>query len=88
MELVQLYEHKPTQQGLQKMLKHYLGPKVTIARVAIFLSVPDALLIVEIAKRADDRPEWFPSGKWATILAIEQRIADEIVRTMNEAEER
>ena len=36
-----------------------------------FVEVHVALLIVELAKRAEDRPEWFPHGKWATIQAIQ-----------------
>lgn len=33
-----------------------------------------ALLLVEIARRADDRIDWFPRGKWATIQAIQAQI--------------
>ena len=36
------------------------------------------LLVIEIAKRADDRDEWFPCGKWATIQAIQGRCDDEL----------
>ena len=37
------------------------------------VDVSTALLIMEIAKRAEDRDEWFPCGKWATIQAIQEQ---------------
>jgi len=38
--------------------------------VQTYVDVSTALFIVEAAKRAPDRPEWFPRGKWATIQQI------------------
>ena len=46
--------------------------------------VPIALYIVEIAKIADDKEEWFPLGKWATIQAIQGRIEKEITTLFKE----
>lgn len=39
-----------------------------------FVEVPTALLLVEIAKRAEDKAEWFPRGQWATIQNIQSGI--------------
>jgi hypothetical protein len=33
---------------------------------------------VEAAKRAEDRDEWFPRGKWATIQAMQEAIEQEL----------
>ena len=40
-----------------------------------------ALLVIEAAKRAEDRPDWFPAGKWATIQAMQDR-TDGVLRKM------
>ena len=42
------------------------------------VSVEVALLIIEIAKRAEDREEWFPCGQWATIQAIQARVDEQL----------
>uniref|UniRef100_A0A6M3LQN1 Uncharacterized protein n=1 Tax=viral metagenome TaxID=1070528 RepID=A0A6M3LQN1_9ZZZZ len=42
------------------------------------VEVPIALLIIEVAKIAEDRDEWFPCGKWATIQAIQGRVENEL----------
>lgn len=39
--------------------------------VQTHVDVSTALLIIELAKRADDRDEWFPHGKWATIQNVQ-----------------
>lgn len=63
--------------GLGLMLEAMLGEPhgYTDSR---FVDVPTALLIVEIAKIAEDRDEWFPCGKWATIQAIQSRIGEQL----------
>lgn len=33
-----------------------------------------AMLIAAVARRSEDRPEWFPAGRWATIQSIETAI--------------
>lgn len=58
--------------GLGLMLEAALGPHgYTDSRL---VEVPIALLIIEIAKIAEDRDEWFPAGKWATIQMIQGRV--------------
>lgn len=32
--------------------------------------------MIDIAKKADDRPRWFPRGKWTVIQHIEQQVID------------
>lgn len=66
-----------TVDGLSQMLESALGGSqgYTDSRL---VEVPIALLIIEIAKVAEDREEWFPCGKWATIQAIQARVEKEI----------
>ena len=63
--------------GLSLMLEAGLGRPhgYTDSRL---VEVSTALLIIEIAKVAEDREEWFPCGKWATIQAIQARIEKQI----------
>ncbi|MDP2630061.1 MAG: hypothetical protein Q8P56_01510 [Candidatus Uhrbacteria bacterium] len=58
--------------GLNLMLEAAFGEPhgYTDTRLA---DVPTALYIIEIAKMSEDRDEWFPCGKWATIQAIQER---------------
>jgi hypothetical protein len=57
--------------GLSDMLKASIGEHDYAHH---YVSVPVALFIVAVAKRAPDHAEWFPRGKWATIQNIESRI--------------
>ena len=43
-----------------------------------YIEVPVALLYIEVAKRAEDRPEWFPRGKWATIQALQGMVEKQL----------
>lgn len=45
-----------------------------------YTDLPTALFIIEIAKRSEDRPEWFPRGKWATIQALQDRTERALAR--------
>lgn len=64
-------------EGLGKMLEAALGGKhgYTDSRL---VDVPTAFMIVEIAKLADDRDDWFPCGQWATIQEIQNRCARQL----------
>jgi hypothetical protein len=43
-----------------------------------YVDLPTALLVIEVAKRADDREDWFPCGKWATVQALQGRVEREL----------
>jgi len=43
-----------------------------------YVDVATALLIVNIAKLAEDKPDWFPHGKWATIQNIQSLIDEQL----------
>ena len=40
--------------------------------------VATVLLIVEVAKLAADRVDWFPHGKWATIQMLQGKVFSEL----------
>lgn len=75
---VSLSDFKDSGEAILRMLEHYIGDHDYQRLVPIEI----ALLVVEIAKRAEDRPDWFVRGKWAMIQAIQDRIAIEIAIIM------
>ena len=64
-----------TRDGLKSMMEAAIGLNKI---VQVFVPMQWALFIVEVAKRAPDKEEWFPNGKWATIQAIQERIDKEL----------
>ena len=70
MDAVLLSESSRVVDGLSLMMEAAVGPHDYVHG---YVDVPVALLIIEVAKLAEDRPEWFPRGKWATIQAITER---------------
>jgi hypothetical protein len=65
--------------GIDRMLESALGGPHGYTDTNL-VEVPIALLIVEIAKIAEDKIEWFPRGKWATIQHIQFQIEQELKR--------
>ena len=76
MDMIQLTESKLVTDGLKAMVSAYIGEN---EYVHMFVDVPVACLVVTVAKMAEDEPEWFIRGKWATIQAIETRIHAAII---------
>lgn len=60
--------------GLRDMLESAIGQH---EYVFSYVELPVALLIIEAAKRAEDKDEWFPHGKWAMIQSIQSSIDKE-----------
>jgi hypothetical protein len=77
MDLIQLSESKSVLDGLDAMVTARIGSH---NYVHMFVDVPVACFVVTVAKLADDEPEWFIRGKWATIQAIETRIHESIMK--------
>ena len=71
MDSVLLSENSNTLAGLSDMLEHAIGPHDYIHS---YVEISTALFIVEIAKRAKDKHNWFPRGKWATIQSIQNTV--------------
>lgn len=63
--------------GLSDMIEAALGPH---DYTHSFVDVPIALFILELVRRAPDKPEWFPRGKWATIQSIQTATEKELVK--------
>lgn len=77
MDTVFLSDSQTVLLGLALMLESAIGVN---EYVCTYVEIPTALLIIEVAKCAPDRPEWFPRGKWATIQNIQNSIDKEILR--------
>jgi hypothetical protein len=77
MDSVQLSDSKAVVEGLEAMVTDRIGEHDYIH---MFVDVPVACFVVTVAKLAEDKPEWFVRGKWATIQAIETRIHEAITR--------
>lgn len=75
MDFVELYEHETTGRGLMLMMDAAIGPNTHVQK---HVAVCIALFVEAIARVAEDKPEWFPHGKWATIQGIQGRIYAEI----------
>mgnify|MGYP000314132716 CR=1 FL=1 len=71
MDSVHLSDSGRVLDGLRSMMESAIGPHEYVQG---YVEVPVALLLIEIAKRAEDRNEWFPRGKWATIQAIQGEV--------------
>jgi hypothetical protein len=75
LDFVRLTSSDSVRDGLSDMLTAAIGEH---AYSLACVEVPIALLVVEAAKRAEDRDEWFPRGKWATIQAMQEAIEQEL----------
>lgn len=75
MDSVLLSERATTLNGLQLMMQDADNAG---EQIQAYVSVEMALLIVEIAKMAIDKEEYFPHGKWGTIQNIEGNIREQL----------
>lgn len=71
MDSILLSESCRVLDGLRSMMTEAIGEN---DYVQAYVEVPIALLIIEIAKRAEDDEGWFLRGKSATIQAIQARV--------------
>ena len=75
LDSVMLTENPDVRRGLIDMMTAAIGPHgYDLGHVDVQL----ALLVIEAAKRADDRPNWFPRGKWATIQSMQSIVDSEL----------
>jgi len=65
-------------EGLKRMMSYILNDEEQGYTDSPLVDVPTALFIIEVAKLVNDREDWFPHGKWATIQAIQERIETEL----------
>ena len=68
--------------GLRDMMKAAVGDNEYVHG---FVDVEIALLVLEAAKRAEDRVEWFPRGKWATIQSMQAATDKQLATMFHEA---
>lgn len=75
LDSVCLADSSSAREGLEDMLTAAIGEH---GYNISFVEPGTALLIIEAAKRAEDRDEWFPRGKWATIQSMQERVEREL----------
>ena len=75
LDSVMLTDSERVRDGLADMLTAAIGEH---AYVLGYVDAGLALLVIEAAKRAEDRDEWFPRGKWATVQAMQERTEREL----------
>ena len=76
MDSILLSDSSRVCEGLHDMLA--ASGAETMGCDASYVELPIALLYIEVAKRAEDRPEWFPRGKWATIQALQGMVEKQL----------
>lgn len=72
--LISLSDSEHVRDALADMMAAALGFGAGGYDLQPYSQLADALLVIECAKRAEDNPEWFPRGKWATIQSIQGRV--------------
>ena len=77
LDSVMLTDSSRVRDGLELMLTAAIGKHGYILG---HVDAQVALLVIEAAKRADDRSDWFPQGKWATVQAMHARTEHELKR--------
>lgn len=73
LEIFLLSDHADVVEGLRRMMQERFGDEYD-EYARMWVPMGRALLIVAVARRVEDKPEYFPRGKWATIQAIEQGV--------------
>ena len=75
LDSVRLTDSDRVRDGLEDMLTAAIGDH---GYDLGFVEPGLALLVIEAAKRAEGRDEWFPRGKWATVQAMQERVEREL----------
>jgi hypothetical protein len=75
LDSVRLTDSDSVRDGLEAMLTAAIGEH---GYGLGFVEPGLALLVIEAAKRAEDREDWFPHGKWATVQAMQERTEREL----------
>ena len=71
MDSVHLVDWDKTLAGLRLMLAAASDGLDALLDGGRWVDVQVGLLVIEVAKLADDREDWFPLGKWATIQSMQ-----------------
>jgi hypothetical protein len=79
LDSILLTDSSRARHGLYNMLTAAIGEH-TYDPDLPYVDVPFALLVIEAAKLAEDRSEWFPRGKWDTIHVMQKRVNRELQR--------
>ena len=85
MNYIELVDNEGTRDALADMMSAAHGESSGYYELFTYCDIPTALFVIECAKRADDREEWFPRGKWATIQLMQNRVEKELKKLFREA---
>ena len=81
MDSVHICDWDKTLDGLRAMLAAAGEGMEALLEGGRWVDVQVGLLVIEVAKLADDREDWFPLGKWATIQNM-QAVCEKQLRTL------
>jgi len=85
MDYIKSSDFDSVRQGLCDMMQVCTSDDTPDGRFdSIFMDIEFALLVIEIAKRAEDKTKWFPHGKWGTIQSIQAQVDKELDKLRNE----
>lgn len=84
MDMIQIAERQLAYEGLELMLTAAIGGH-DYSKGWVPFEI--ACMVEQLARAAEDRDEWFPLGKWATIQALQGRIDAEIKKLTWKGEE-
>ena len=82
MDSVILSESSRVLDGLRDMMTAAIGEHDYVHG---HVEAANALLIIEAAKRAEDRYDWFPRGKWATIQSMQENAERQLSTVFGDA---
>jgi hypothetical protein len=84
-DMFQLSQSQAVRSGLQHMLETLCPVDFHTAELwtASWVEIAPTLFLIEIARRAEDKEEFFPRGKWATIQAIQGRLDEAMTKYLS-----
>lgn len=88
MSEVVLTDSERVRDGLADMVSAALGESPGAYDLFTYCDLPTGLFVLECAKRAADRDDWFPRGKWATIQSMQERVERELCKLFPREAER
>ena len=79
MDYIRLMDTQEGHDALARMMQAAVSGETPDGRFdSRLVDVEYALLVIEAAKLAEDREDWFPYGQWATIQAVQGRCAEQL----------
>ena len=87
MDYIKISNCPLVREGLEDMLNEGNRDLGWMIEDKILLETGHALLIIEVAKLAEDKEKWFPRGKWATIQNMQAACDKQLAKLFNNNEQ-